>query len=56
MNINSPDDFNIDFSSSFQGADAPTYLALLPPNVKEPRGAMIWFDRSIVDWTKPKSG
>ena len=33
-----------------QGADAPSYLALLPKNVKEPRGQMIWYDRKIVNW------
>lgn len=33
-----------------QGADAPSYLALLPPNVREPVGSMVWFDRKIVDW------
>ncbi|CAG2119227.1 unnamed protein product [Medioppia subpectinata] len=34
-----------------QGADAPSYLALLPPNCEEPIGAMVWLDRRIVDWT-----
>ena len=34
-----------------QGCDAPSYLALLPPNCKEPVGAMVWLDRRIVDWT-----
>ncbi|KAG0426600.1 hypothetical protein HPB47_026304, partial [Ixodes persulcatus] len=33
-----------------QGADAPTYLALLPPNVKSPRGEFVWNDRKVVPW------
>ncbi|XP_053207274.1 carbonyl reductase [NADPH] 3-like [Panonychus citri] len=33
-----------------QGCQAPAYCALLPANVNEPKGAMIWFDSSIVDW------
>ncbi|XP_054163233.1 carbonyl reductase [NADPH] 3-like [Oppia nitens] len=33
-----------------QGADAPAYLALLPPNCKEPIGAMVWLDRRVVNW------
>ncbi|CAN7996593.1 unnamed protein product, partial [Ixodes pacificus] len=32
------------------GADAPTYLALLPPNVKSPRGEFVWNDRKVVPW------
>jgi hypothetical protein len=36
----------------FPGADAPVYLALLPKNVKSPRGAYIWCNRDIVDWVK----
>lgn len=35
-----------------QGAAAPAHAALLPPNVKEPRGAYIWYDKKIVDWVK----
>jgi len=33
-----------------QGADAPVHLALLPPNVKEPRGGYVWHNKAIVDW------
>uniref|UniRef100_A0A224XVD1 carbonyl reductase (NADPH) n=1 Tax=Panstrongylus lignarius TaxID=156445 RepID=A0A224XVD1_9HEMI len=33
-----------------QGADAPTYAALLPEGVKSPKGDYIWFTREIVDW------
>lgn len=33
-----------------QGADAPTYLALLPPNVDSPRGEFVWYDRKITPW------
>lgn len=33
-----------------QGADAPAWLALLPPNVKEPRGGYVWHTRDIADW------
>lgn len=33
-----------------QGADAPTYLALLPPNVGSPRGEFVWLDRTIKAW------
>jgi carbonyl reductase 1 len=33
-----------------QGADAPAYYAMIPTDATEPRGAMIWFDRKIVDW------
>ncbi|KAF6203739.1 hypothetical protein GE061_002073 [Apolygus lucorum] len=33
-----------------QGADAPTYAALLPENCKSPRGEYIWFTRAVVDW------
>lgn len=32
------------------GADAPTYLALLPPKVESPRGDYVWFNREIIDW------
>ncbi|GLG95902.1 Uncharacterized protein GBIM_02767 [Gryllus bimaculatus] len=34
-----------------QGAEAPLFCALLPPNVSAPRGAYIWWDKQIVDWT-----
>ncbi|KAK8724589.1 hypothetical protein OTU49_011164 [Cherax quadricarinatus] len=33
-----------------QGAVCPSYLALLPPDIKEPRGAYLWYDKQIVDW------
>jgi len=33
-----------------QGASAPAYLALLPANVKEPRGGFVWHNNAIVDW------
>ncbi|XP_014276614.1 carbonyl reductase [NADPH] 3 [Halyomorpha halys] len=33
-----------------EGADAPTYLALLPPLSESPKGDYIWFNREIVDW------
>ncbi|XP_064456049.1 carbonyl reductase [NADPH] 1-like [Ornithodoros turicata] len=33
-----------------QGADAPTYLALLPPNVESPRGEFVWYDRKVTAW------
>jgi len=32
-----------------EGAIAPSYCALLPPNVTQPKGSMIWHDRKIVD-------
>lgn len=35
-----------------QGAVCPSYLALLPPKVQEPRGAYLWHDKTIVDWVK----
>lgn len=33
-----------------EGARAPLVLALLPPNIKEPRGAYVWKDGKPVDW------
>ncbi|KAI9562230.1 hypothetical protein GHT06_013195 [Daphnia sinensis] len=33
-----------------QGAVAPTWLALLPPNVDGPKGGYVWYDKQIVDW------
>lgn len=33
-----------------QGAEAPLYLALLPPNVDSPRGEYIWNDKTIAAW------
>lgn len=37
-----------------QGADAPTYLALLPSgtNIK---GKYVWYDRQVVDWYGPET-
>ncbi|XP_042892815.1 carbonyl reductase [NADPH] 1-like [Penaeus japonicus] len=35
-----------------EGAVAPSYLALLPPDIKEPKGAYVWFDKQVVDWVK----
>lgn len=34
-----------------EGAHAPLILALLPPNVKEPRGAYVWKNGKPVEWT-----
>ena len=34
----------------FTGAMAPSWLALLPENVEEPKGAYVWFDKRIIDW------
>ena len=35
----------------FLGAEAALWLALLPPNVKEPKGSYVWSSRKeIVDW------
>jgi len=33
-----------------EGAVAPTWLALLPENVEEPRGGYVWLNKQIVDW------
>jgi len=33
-----------------QGAEAPLYLALLPPDVKSPRGCFVWYNKDVVDW------
>ncbi|XP_068235106.1 carbonyl reductase [NADPH] 1-like isoform X2 [Palaemon carinicauda] len=33
-----------------QGAVCPSYLALLPPDVKDLRGAYLWYDKQVVDW------
>ncbi|KAL3242809.1 hypothetical protein MRX96_020974 [Rhipicephalus microplus] len=35
-----------------QGADAATYLALLPPNIQSPKGEFVWHDRAITPWDK----
>lgn len=32
-----------------QGADTPVYLAILPPNVKSPRGEFV-AERKIIKW------
>jgi len=32
------------------GAEAPLYLALLPPDVKSPRGCFVWCDKAVVNW------
>lgn len=36
-----------------EGAAAAIHLSLLSPNVKEPRGAYIWHDKTIVPWDQP---
>ncbi|XP_052132601.1 carbonyl reductase [NADPH] 1-like [Frankliniella occidentalis] len=36
-----------------EGAAAAIYLSLLPQNIAQPRGAYIWHDKRVVDWTKP---
>lgn len=33
-----------------QGAESAVYCALLPPNVKSPRGEYIWNDKTIAQW------
>lgn len=33
-----------------QGAEAPLYLALLPPDVKSPHGCYVWCNKAVVDW------
>ncbi|XP_046392019.1 carbonyl reductase [NADPH] 3-like [Ischnura elegans] len=39
--------------STEEGAVAPLYLTLLPPtNNKTPRGAYVWKDKTILDWTQ----
>ena len=32
------------------GAMVPSWLALLPPNIKEPKGDYVWPNNQIVDW------
>jgi carbonyl reductase 1 len=32
------------------GAVAPSWLALLPSNIKEPKGGYVWYEKQIVDW------
>jgi len=33
-----------------EGASAPSWLALLPKNTQEPKGAFVWFNKQLVDW------
>ncbi|CAL4126104.1 unnamed protein product [Meganyctiphanes norvegica] len=33
-----------------EGAVAPVYLALLPPNIASPKGEFHWFDCKLIDW------
>uniref|UniRef100_A0A023GHB1 carbonyl reductase (NADPH) n=1 Tax=Amblyomma triste TaxID=251400 RepID=A0A023GHB1_AMBTT len=35
-----------------QGADAPAYLAMLPPNIDSPKGEFVWNDRTVTPWDK----
>lgn len=37
-----------------EGAACPSYLALLPPNITEPKGCYLWHDKTLVDWTTTK--
>ncbi|OQR73668.1 carbonyl reductase-like [Tropilaelaps mercedesae] len=38
-----------------QGADAPTYLAMLPPrDPSNPKGQFVWYTRKIVGWDSDK--
>lgn len=39
----------------FSGAETPIYVALLAPNIKEPRGRMV-SNKEIVDWEKSMAG
>uniref|UniRef100_A0A1B6CF00 carbonyl reductase (NADPH) n=1 Tax=Clastoptera arizonana TaxID=38151 RepID=A0A1B6CF00_9HEMI len=39
-----------------QGAEAPLYLALLPADVKSPRGELVWKDKKVVNWLNPPAG
>ena len=34
----------------YTGAAAPSWLAMLPKNADEPKGAYVWFNKEIVDW------
>lgn len=36
-----------------QGAVSSLYAALLPENITEPKGAYIWDNKDIIDWTAP---
>lgn len=33
-----------------QGAEAPVYLATLPPEENNIKGAYVWFDKQVYDW------
>ena len=35
-----------------EGAVCPSYLALIPPNVSEPKGAYLWSKKQIIDWVE----
>jgi len=48
--VNTDMTFNQGPLSPEQGAVAPTWLALLPKNVEEPRGDYVWLNKQIVDW------
>ncbi|KAB7496479.1 Carbonyl reductase [NADPH] 3 [Armadillidium nasatum] len=41
---------NMGFWTIEEGAVCPVYLALLPPNIAEPKGAYLWKDKTVVDW------
>lgn len=34
-----------------QGAETPVYLALLPEEEKKLKGAYVWCDKEIINWT-----
>lgn len=36
--------------SFWTGANAPSWLALLPHDTKDIKGAYVWHDKTIVDW------
>lgn len=33
-----------------EGAEAPVYCAVLPPNIDEPKGEFVWCDKTIRSW------
>lgn len=37
-----------------EGARSAVFAALLPPDVKEPRGQFVWYDTTIVNWDGQK--
>ncbi|RXG52498.1 hypothetical protein Avbf_13220 [Armadillidium vulgare] len=41
---------NMGFWTIEEGAVCPVYLALLSPNIAEPKGAYLWKDKRVVDW------